>query len=337
MPSSTFTISLDFELLWGIFDKVGNTYDPHYFANTRKLIPEILEVFEKNEIKATWATVGMLFAENEAEWRHYSPVHKPSYRTSKLSAYEFVKKNGLDPAVLFAPELIKKILDTPGQELGSHTFAHFYTLVRGQSPEQFRHDLQASQRISQEKFGVTLKSLVFPRNHLNELYLPICLEEGYTQVRSNPRNWYWQETQYEDLSKKWFRSADCFFPVGQHTLFKLDDLNPLPKEPLLIPASRILRPISKSNTLFNTVRLKRIKNEMSAAAKAQASYHLWWHPHNFATNPAAAMAELRELMLHFQQLREKFGMLSLNMEDLAELAGKKFFSFSEQRSVFSGQ
>lgn len=320
MSTSTFTISLDFELLWGIFDKVGNTYDPAYFANTRKLIPRLLDVFEQNEIKATWATVGMLFAEDEAEWRHYSPVHKPSYRESKLSAYEFVKQNGIDSAVLFAPDLIKKILDTPGQELGSHTFAHYYALMRGQSPEQFRHDLQASQRICREKFGVTMSSLVFPRNHLNELYLPICLEEGYTQVRSNPKNWYWQETQHEDLSKKWFRSADCFFPVGQSTLFGLEELNPLPSEPILIPASRILRPISKSNKLFNLVRLNRVKSEMSAAARANKAYHLWWHPHNFATDPESAMAELTDLMQHFNRLKEKFGMVSLNMAGLAELA-----------------
>src|SRR5690606_28856233 len=283
-------------------------------------------IFEKNEIKATWATVGMLFAENEEEWRSYSPVHKPSYRDSKLSAYEFVKNNGLDPAVHFAPELIKKILETPGQELGSHTFAHYYTLERGQSPEQFRHDLQASQRISQEKFGVTLRSLVFPRNHLNELYLSICLEEGFTQVRSNPRNWYWQETQHEDLSKKIFRSADCFFPVGQDTLFDLDQLFPLPSEPLLIPASRIMRPIFKYNQLFNMVRLQRIKNEMSAAARANKSYHLWWHPHNFATDPIPAMAELSELMLHFSRLKEDFGMLSMNMEDLSATVAQRLSS-----------
>jgi peptidoglycan/xylan/chitin deacetylase (PgdA/CDA1 family) len=318
MSAPTFTISLDFELLWGIFDKVGNSFDPLYFANTRKLIPEMLDVFEKNEIRATWATVGMLFADNEEEWRYYSPVHKPSYRNSILSAYEFAKKNGLDPAVHFAPELIKKILETPGQELGSHTFAHYYTLERGQSPEQFRHDLQACQRISQEKFGVTLRSLVFPRNHLNELYLPICREEGFTQVRSNPRNWYWQETQHEDLSKRIFRSADCFFPVGEDTLFDVAELAPSPSEPLLIPASRIMRPIFKYNRLFNIVRLQRIKNEMSAAARTNKSYHLWWHPHNFAIDPIPAMAELNELMLHFKRLKENFGMVSMGMEDLSE-------------------
>ncbi|MDR7130613.1 peptidoglycan/xylan/chitin deacetylase (PgdA/CDA1 family) [Algoriphagus sp. 4150] len=319
MSHGIFTISLDFELLWGIFDKVGTGYDPAYFRYTREIIPDMLEVFARNEIKATWATVGMLFAENEEEWRHYSPIQVPSYRDPKLSAYEFVKKAGLNPAVHFAPELVKAIIDTPGQELASHTFAHYYTLMRGQSPEQFRRDLQAAQRISREKFGVSLKSLVFPRNHINELYLPICLEEGFTQVRSNPGNWYWQETQHEDLSKKWFRSADCFFPIGKKTAYPKTQLMRLDNEPLLIPASRILRPISKSNKLFNSVRLNRIKKEMFAAAKTNEIYHLWWHPHNFATDPLAAMSELNEIITHFGYLRSELGMESTNMEGIRRL------------------
>lgn len=319
MPQPVFTISLDFELLWGVFDKVGNSYPPDYFANTRELVPRILDAFGNHGIEATWATVGMLFAANEEEWHHYSPVHKPSYRDVKLSAYEFAKQKGLDPKVHFAPELIKRILETPGQELGSHTFAHYYTLMRGQSPEQFRHDLKASQRIANEKFGVRLKSLVFPRNHINELYLPICLEEGYTQARSNPKDWFWQETQHEDFSKKWFRSADCFFPIGKRTSFVPNELIALPLEPLLIPASRILRPISKNNMLFNAVRLSRVKKEMSLAARLDETYHLWWHPHNFGTDPAAAMAELEDLLSHFQKLKAEYGMVSRNMENLAAM------------------
>ncbi|MBN3582522.1 polysaccharide deacetylase family protein [Algoriphagus aestuarii] len=319
MDSGIFCISLDFELLWGIFDKVGTNYHPNYFKYTRQIVPDMLDVFAKNQVEATWATVGMLFAENEEEWEQYSPIHKPSYREPKLSAYEFVKKTGIKPEVHFAPELIRQIINTPGQELGSHTFAHYYTLMRGQSPDQFRQDLQATQKISQEKFGINLKSLVFPRNHINELYLPICLEEGYTQARSNPKSWFWQETQHEDLSKKWFRSADCFMPIGKTTTFSEEEMRIYPNEPLLIPASRIFRPISKNNKVFNSVRLSRIKSEMSYAAEKKEIYHLWWHPHNFANDPIQSMIELQELMVHYQFLKSEYGMESKNMEGIGKM------------------
>ncbi|NVK48511.1 MAG: polysaccharide deacetylase family protein [Cyclobacteriaceae bacterium] len=313
-----FTISLDFELLWGIFDKVGTKYKPEYFSNTRKVIPQMLDRFGKNEIGVTWATVGMLFAENEEEWKDYSPEFTPSYRDKKLSAYEWAKKNGIRPEVHFAPELIKQILDTPFQELGSHSFAHYYTLVRGQSPEQFRQDLKATQKIAQKKFGISLQSLVFPRNHINELYLPICLEEGYEFVRGNPKNWYWQETQHESFGKKFFRSADCFFPLGEKTSYRLEELSHFKNEPLIIPASRILRPMNIRNSLFNEIRLQRILNEMESAAKAGEVYHLWWHPHNFGNDPEASIKELDRILEKYRELNEKFGFESKSMKMLGE-------------------
>jgi peptidoglycan/xylan/chitin deacetylase (PgdA/CDA1 family) len=331
MKKGIFTISLDFELLWGIFDKVGTNYRQSYFSNTRKLIPEMLDLFAEYKVAVTWATVGMLFAENEEEWKTYSPINPPKYREKDLSAYEWTKIHGIRPAVHFAPELIRQILDTPDQELGSHTFAHYYTMMRGQSPAQFREDLKATQRIAKAKFGVKLSSLVFPRNQINELYLPICLEEGYTQVRSNPKNWFWQDTQHEYLSKKLFRSADCFFSVMEKTSYPAQDFKQLQNEPLLIPASRILRPFSKLNRLFNSVRLRRAKEEMKLAASINEIYHLWWHPHNFGIDPQGTLKELQEILLYFSQLNDQFGMESKNMAQLGEMYRQN----SQNRVLFS--
>lgn len=329
MKKSAFVVSLDFELLWGIFDKVGTNYNTDYFINTRKVIPMMLECFSRHEISVTWATVGMLFAENEEEWKDFSPEYKPTYRNPKLSAYEWAKEHGIRPNVHFAPDLIREILDTPGQELGSHTFAHYYTLMRGQSPEQFRQDLKATQKIATEKFGIRLKSLVFPRNHINELYLGICLEEGYEVVRGNPKNWFWQETQHEDLGKKVFRSADCFFGVGDRSSFSPSMLKTFQGEPLIVPASRILRPYHRDGMgLMNRLRINRIKREMEVAARLGEIYHLWWHPHNFGNDPSNSMKELEEILIHFDQLREKFEMKSVSMGGVAD-----FFSIPLAESI----
>jgi peptidoglycan/xylan/chitin deacetylase (PgdA/CDA1 family) len=220
--------------------------------------------------------------------------------------------------VHFAPELIQQILDTPGQELGSHSYAHYYTLMRGQSPEQFREDLKATQRIALDKFNTKLESLVFPRNHINELYLEICLEEGYNQVRGNPKNWFWQETQHENLSKKIFRSADCFFKIGECTPYPLEEIKQYPDEPIIIPASRILRPYSKSQGLLNQIRLSRILREMERAAKRGEYYHLWWHPHNFGIDPKASMKELEQLITHYKSLKDQYGFQSLSMKSIGD-------------------
>ncbi|ERM80182.1 hypothetical protein P872_14160 [Rhodonellum psychrophilum GCM71 = DSM 17998] len=320
MTPPVFTISLDFELLWGIFDKVGNNVNKEYFLKTRKVIPQLLELFAQNEIQVTWATVGMLFAENEEEWHHYSPLHKPSYRNKNYSAYEWKKQHGLEPDLHFAPDLIKRILETPGQEIGSHTFAHFYTLIRGQSPDQFRMDLQAAQKIAGEKFGIQLKSLVFPRNHLNHQYLAICGEEGFDQVRGNPKNWFWQETQHGSLLKRLSRTADCFVPMGSQTSYPWEEVEKEGEsEPWMMPASRLLRPYYGSNNLINTLRLNRIFQEMTHSAKHGQIYHLWWHPHNFGHYPEDSMRELSKILQHFHKLKSRYGMLSLSMKELGTL------------------
>jgi hypothetical protein len=154
---------------------------------------------------------------------------------------------------------------------------------------------------------------------VNELYLGICLEEGYEFVRGNPKNWYWQETQHESWSKKWFRSADCFFEMGGKTSYSIDEIQIFGKEPIILPASRILRPHSAGNPLFNQVRLRRILNEMEFAAKNREVYHLWWHPHNFGHSPEASLEELVRIVDQFGELKSRYGMQSMHMESLGLL------------------
>ena len=322
MNHPIFTISLDFELLWGVFDKVGNVIDREYFLRTRRLIPEMLALFQKYQIEATWATVGMLFAENEEEWNSYQPSLKPSYKDQNLSAYHWVRSNKLDSTCHFAPEIIKEIINCPGQEIGSHTFAHFYTLSNGQTPIQFRADLQAAQKIAKDKFDLSLKSLVFPRNHINPLYMDICVDEGFEQVRVNPPKWYWQETQHEGLLKKAVRTLDCFFGFGERSSYDGKKVIVWQEKLKLMPASRILKPINQKFPLTNARRIQRIIEEMSLAAKNQEVYHLWWHPHNFAVDPIQALRELESILVHYQFLNEKYGMKSMSMQSFGDFLNK---------------
>src|SRR5690606_15533154 len=89
-------ISLDFELLWGVFDQIKLEEKGDYFQNTRRVIPQILEIFKNYNIHATWATVGMLFNKDWKEWGSNIPKNLPSYKNKDLSAYFFgerIKKN----------------------------------------------------------------------------------------------------------------------------------------------------------------------------------------------------------------------------------------------------
>jgi hypothetical protein len=318
-----FTISLDFELHWGGFEKWPLDNYRNYFLNTRTAIPQMLDLFGRHEVHVTWATVGMLFTKSKAELTATAPRIKPTYKISTLSAYHYIQKGDIgenesvDP-FHFAPSIIAKIVATPGQELGTHTFAHYYCNEEGQTVEQFRADIQSAQKAAM-RFNKKLTSLVFPRNQFNDAYLKVCFEEGITAVRSNPLDWFWniQSTQNESRWKRINRGLDAYFPIGKKNTYKLNSLDVRAGYPVCLPASRLLRPYRPKEFFLNTFKIGRIKSEMERAARNGEVYHLWWHPHNFGNFPAESLAGLQEILTHFTLCRERFGMESLNMAETA--------------------
>ena len=80
----------------------------------------------------------------------------------------------------------------------------------------------------------------------------------------------------------------------------------------------ILRPFTKKIKAFEKLRLKRITDSMTYAAKNNLAYHLWWHPHNFGNDPIASMGELRQIISWYLMLRDKYGMENLSMAGIAQ-------------------
>lgn len=318
MENGALVISLDFELLWGVFDKVDWRNRKEYFQNTREVIPEMLRLFEEYEISCTWATVGMLFNENWEEWNQNIPEILPEYDDKKLSAYRYGKsiQNKETEELCFAPELIRRIKGAPGQEIGTHTYSHYYCLEPGQTPESFKADLQKSRELA-ENFGVDLKSLVFPRNQYNSKYLEACKDIGLQTVRTNPDVWYWENTQKDSFQQKIFRTGDAYIGLNNKSYTDISEIAPGISGQ---KASRLLRPNSGRN-LLDRARIKRIQSEMSSAAKNKEVYHLWWHPHNFGGNPTRNLMELQTLLQHFRTCQCKFGFESRSMSGINKLAG----------------
>lgn len=308
-----FCISLDFELHWGRFDKMPlseNTFT--YFANTRAAIPQILDLFLAYDMHVTWATVGMLFHKNEQEWLNAQPVPLPSFSNKALSSYEWVKENGIHNVIHFAPELIEQIKHTPNMEIGTHTYSHYYCNEHGQTIYDFKRDLKIAINLAQ-KNGIQIKSLVFPRNQVNELYLEVCAEVGIETVRTNPSVWFWNEKRKADITVKIARTGDAYLPFSSKNLVNVTSID-VKKTPVLLPASRLYRPWS-NNLLLNKLKLQRILHEMTVAAKEKRYYHLWWHPHNFGYHPENCLAELAIILRRYAELNHKYGFQSMSMID----------------------
>lgn len=320
-----FTISLDFELHWGGFEKWPLQDYRQYFLNTREVIPEILSLFDQYEVHATWATVGILFHKTREELLDNVPVLKPAYTLAQLSAYHYIENAGIgkdekeDP-FHFAPSLLEKIASVRYQEIGTHTFSHYYCNEPGQTLEQFRDDLKAAQRVA-GKYGKKLTSLVFPRNQFNDAYLKVCREEGITAVRSNPLDWFWNigSTQQESAWKRLNRGLDAYMPLGRKNTYQRNAIQAREGYPVCIPASRLLRPYDPKELVLNDLKIRRIQSEMSRAARQGEIYHLWWHPHNFGNYPKQSMNGLSRILKHYAYCRDQWNMQSMNMDELAAL------------------
>jgi hypothetical protein len=318
--SGIFTISLDFELFWGVKDH--NTLE-EYGKNVlggRTAIPAMLESFQKYEVKATWATVGFLFFEDKKTLLHNLPINKPSYALPNLSSYFEIEKIGenenVDP-YHFGKQLIDLIRTYPGQEVGTHTFSHYYCLEVGQTVEQFEEDLLAAISTGRKE-GCVMSSLVFPRNQFNASYLEVCKKLGIQAYRGNEKSWIYRPGNLEEkkLLKRAVRLLDSYLNLSGHNTNSLEAI--AESFPYNIPSSRFLRPYSSKLKFLEPMRLKRIKDGMLYAAKNRTVYHLWWHPHNFGKDIQQNMDRLNSILDYYSFLKRKYQMQSMNMKDISD-------------------
>lgn len=322
MSKSFFVISLDFELHWGRFDKVPVGGQEYYYSRAREAVPRLLDIFAEFDLSITWATVGMLLAENREEWRAYQPNIQPLFASDTYSAYRWYERNRAPDKVLFAPDLAKRIVSYPRQEIGCHTYAHYYTREPGACNESFRSDLQAAKRIVTDKLELEMVSLVFPRNQYNPEAIRIAGEEGFSFLRTNPGDWYWRDPHDSQLTKRLFRTGDSIVPLGRKTSYPLESIHS-DTNLLQIPASRFFRPFQPKVPWVNHMKLQRIMREMSLAAQLGEVYHLWWHPHNHGHYPGETFIELRKILAHYRHLHDRYGMVSKGMAELGrESLGK---------------
>ena len=108
-----FTISLDFELHWGVFDKKDRQCRKACYINTVKAIPRMLDLFAQYDVHVTWATVGSLLAKDWSEWESFKPATEPAYVVEEYSPYRWVHQHGLGEQfhwAHFAPTEIAAIL-----------------------------------------------------------------------------------------------------------------------------------------------------------------------------------------------------------------------------------
>lgn len=314
--AGTLIVSLDFELFWGMLDVTSLEAYQNNVLGGKKAIPQLLELFRKYGIHATWATVGYLFAEDKEGLKTFfpEPSLRPAYTDQRLDPYAYLETIGNNEAeapCFFCPDLIRLVARTPGQEIGSHTFCHYYCREAGQTAEQFAADMKAAKIIGKEK-GYDLTSVVLPRNQCVPEYTRILRELGYTAYRDLENDWIHRKVPVRIL-KRAFTLLDAYLPLTGGTY------RPKMEQGIWnLTGSKMYRPVMPALRALEGLKLRRIKGQMHRAARRGEVYHLWWHPHNLGADTQAHMAQLEELFRYYERLKQNYGMQSLNMREAAE-------------------
>jgi len=340
--AGTFTISLDFELYWGVHDQRSLTSYGRDLLGARDAIPRMLVLFDRYGVRCTWATVGLLFFDRKAELMEYLPEPRPRYANPALSPYPRLGQIGpnerQDP-YHYGLSLIEQIRDCPGQEIGTHTFSHYFCMERGETEDgqnvvTFRADMQAARRAA-ERLGITPRSLAFPRNQYRADYLEACRASGIEVIRGTHPSWMFQAQRPGDegLVKRACRMSDDYLPISHE-----DCLQPQAMDGGLIDvrSSRFLRPTSRRLRPFEPLRLGRITRGLTRAAKSGTIYHLWWHPHDFGAEPDHSLKFLERVLQHFRHLSQLYGMRSSTMLEIARSWSAQEPGTAEARDVRIG-
>lgn len=310
-----FVLSLDFELLWGVRDHSDRESYGRNILGAREAIPRTLDLFEQHRVAATWATVGFLFCRDRDELIDALPPEdlRPRYANPALSSYAYFDEIGQDEAAdpyVFGASLVDRIQETPFQDIGTHTMSHYYCLEAGQTEAMFDADLAAATALA-ERRGITLRSIVFPRNQFTPKHLEICFRRGITVYRANPDLWAYAPVpgSGQTLARRAIRLIDQYTGfLGPHFAEREAGA------PANSPASRFLRPCAGALKPLQPLHMRTIKAGMRRAAEAGTGYHLWWHPHNFGRDVDDNIAGLRDVLEHFARLRDSHGMVSRSME-----------------------
>jgi hypothetical protein len=304
MNKSGLIISLDLEMRWGILESY--TEFDSYKANilgVEDAVVEILNLFDKYRIHATWATVGALLCDCLEEFQQYSPKKKPNFNNDKFSSYAYHDEIKYEEEQFFNYKIINNILDANNQEFASHSFSHLFVQEGGVSKEDFDSDLKSFARVYSDKYDSKVNSFVFPRNQVN--YLDILKKNSYKVFRGNKREWFYHANTKLSKLARFYNLHFGSVELGTTNAFYDEGI-------VNIPGTIFLRPYD--NKIMSFIRVRRIKKVLKYANNNNKLVHLWWHPHNFGINIERNINMLAKVL----DYANKIGIESFNMREMGQ-------------------
>jgi Polysaccharide deacetylase len=296
-----FTVSLDFELIWGRLDKPDwRNFRSICRSERDEVVGRLLDLFHAYRIPATWCTVGQLFLDpNDRD--------NLSLPGSNLLA----KLTASDAPLLYGRDLIRQIQQCPTwQEIGCHTFSHadFATCSRERAEAELAACVKAARAMN-----VNLKSFVFPRNRVG--HLDLLPKYGFTVFRgpdpmwhesAQVRGWRHRAGHLLDIA----RAAD---PPVVDVQWNANGLWDVKGSMLYTPSYGFRQHIPVN------LRVHRAKKGLRSAVQQRRLFHLWFHPTDVVVRQDKMFDGLRQIFEEVANLRSAGALEVMALGDVPRL------------------
>jgi peptidoglycan/xylan/chitin deacetylase (PgdA/CDA1 family) len=319
LEKGIFTISLDFELIWGTLDLFGTEgFDRACKVERAEVIDRLLELFNEFEISATWCTLGHLFLENcraNGNNKKHPEIVPPRHRWHQDDWFTHDPcDNEADSPLFYGKSLVEKIINNPvKQEIGSHGFSHVIFGDEGCSVETARSEIAECVRLA-KNFDLDLSSFAFPRDQVG--HLNVLKEYGFNCYRGQIPKWY-EAGENRNLLKRLAHFTDVLLATTPPTVLPAltkDGLWNIPGSMIFFPMHGVRRYIPMS------LRVKRAVKGLNEAVSRKRIFHLWFHPTNMAFEIDRMFDGLRQIIASADRLRQQGVMEILTMSEIVEIA-----------------
>ncbi len=279
----SFSISIDLELAWGVWDRINSKYLNNAINLEREIVDKLINIFNTYETPVTWATVAALIDQK-----------------NKMI-------NIGDKKAWYAPDIIEKIIDTKINHLiASHSYAH--PNFKESTETEIIEDFEKAEYFF-KSIGISPNVLVFPRNQV--AHLSILKKFNYKFYRSIDKSWYKEISKFNLLIGKIANINDKIFPFKSNSVKSIIHSNGL----IEIPSSILL--ISRNGFKFAVTNLNmfyKIKKGIEMAIKNRECFHIWFHPSNFYFKSNKQFDLLKKILIFINEKRTE-GLIDIKLLD----------------------
>ncbi|MEA2163615.1 MAG: hypothetical protein QOK37_1742 [Thermoanaerobaculia bacterium] len=314
-----FTISLDFELIWGTRDYAGTeTFRQACLIEREQVIERLLEIFARYDISGTWCVVGHLFLDHCEETSGHKHADALPVRPTGELLHWFDDDPASDEASapsFYGASLVEKIRHCRTvQEIGSHSFAHMIFDEPYCSREAASRDIAKCVAIARQR-GLTLRSFVFPRNRV--AYTDVLRDNGFTSYRGPETPWY-QTRFLPRQAQRALHLASVVLATTPPAVMPSYEggIWNIPGSMIFLPMHGVRRFIPASR------RAARAMRGLDRAVKERRIFHLWFHPTNLSIEIEAMFAALERILIHAKTLRNAGDLDVMTMAQIAHRAAE---------------